>query len=151
MRKRITIFVAAVTLYGALSAGAVWWYVDLQSRGAGAQLADDGLPVDAGVEIGDDGRPAKMPWLVGLSLKEVIANLGEPIRRLEYTMEDSPGGEFRIELYNTYPPNNRAAMKAKILELQWDRPGYHMCVWLHEVNGEWKALDTCRWPEGTAF
>lgn len=60
-------------------------------------------------------------------------------------------GQFRIELFNTYPPNNPIARQAKIRELQWHRTRFHFAVWLHQVNEEWVVLDTCRWQEGVAF
>jgi hypothetical protein len=49
----------------------------------------------------------KMAWLHGQSIEAVLTALGEPTRRLEYTMANSPGGEFRVELLNTYPPGDR--------------------------------------------
>ena len=93
----------------------------------------------------------RLPWLDGQPLGTVLAELGEPERRLEYTMANSPGGEFRVELYNTYPPDDPVAQQARILELQWHRNRYSIAVWMHKVNGEWAVLDSCRWQAGIAF
>jgi hypothetical protein len=93
----------------------------------------------------------KLSRLHGKSLGAVLADLGEPDRQLDYTMANSPGGEFRVELYNTYPPGDPKAAQARIKELQWHRARYHIAVWLHQVNGEWVVLDTCRWKEGIVF
>jgi hypothetical protein len=108
--------------------GAGWWYFDWGHS-----------PVE------------KLPWSHGQPLAEVVAELGQPHRQLEYAMAESPDGEFRIELYNTYPPNDPVAQKARIRELQWHRTGYDVAVWLHRVNGEWVVLDTCRWQAGIQF
>jgi hypothetical protein len=96
-------------------------------------------------------RVEKLPHLHGQPLETVLARLGEPDRQLDYAMADSPDSEFRVELYNTYPPGDPTASKARIKELQWHRARYHVAVWLHQVNGEWVVLDTCRWKEGVVF
>ena len=95
-------------------------------------------------------RVEKLPWLHGQTLSAVFAELGEPWQQFDYTMATSPGGEFRVGLYNTYPPNDQTA-DVKIKELQWHRKGYSVAVWLHQVKGEWIVLDTCRWKEGVVF
>jgi hypothetical protein len=105
-----------------------WWYFDLGHR-----------PVE------------KMPWLHGKATEEVLAELGEPSSQFEYTMGKSPGGEFRVELFNTYPPNDPKTADVRIKEMQWHKMRYHVAVWMHQVNGEWIVLDTCRWQEGIAF
>jgi hypothetical protein len=93
----------------------------------------------------------KIPRLHGKSLDAVIADLKKPGQQLEYTMRENPGGEFRVELCNTYAPSDPRAADARIKELQWHRPRYHIAVWFHQVDGEWVVLDTCRWKEGTVF
>jgi hypothetical protein len=77
--------------------------------------------------------------------------LGPPDSTLDYTMETSPGGEFRIELFNTYPRNDPKTAQVKIKELQWHYPRYSIAIWLHQVDGEWIVLDTCRWKKAIAF
>lgn len=81
----------------------------------------------------------------------MIDHLGKPDRQLDYTMASSPGGEFRVELYNIYPPGDPKAAQTRIKELRWHRARYHIAAWLHQVNGEWVVLDTCRWKEGIVF
>jgi hypothetical protein len=93
----------------------------------------------------------KMPWLHGQSFEKVLAALGEPSRQIDYTMGTSPGGEFRVELFNTYPPGDPKTKNVQIKEMQWHRHRYHVAVWLHMVNGEWLVLDTCRWQKGVVF
>ena len=127
MRRR-TIAIASAMISGLLAMSLSWWYFDWGHE-----------PVE------------KLPRLHGKSLDAVIADLREPDWQLDYTMADSPGGEFRVELYNTYPPGNAMAMQARIKELQWHRTRYYIAVWLHRVNGEWIALDSCRWKEGIEF
>jgi len=113
---------------GILAVGVSWWYFDWAHESV-----------------------EKLQYLHGKRLDAVIANLGQPDRQLEYTMAESPGGEFRVELYNTYPPGNPKSAQARIKELQWHRARYHVAVWMHQINGEWLVLDTCPWREGIAF
>jgi hypothetical protein len=113
---------------GILAVGVSWWHFDWGHE-----------PVE------------KLAHLHGKPLDAVIAILGQPDRQLDYTMAESPGGEFRVELYNTYPPGDPEAAQARIKELQWHRARYHVAVWMHQVNGEWVVLDTCRWKEGVVF
>jgi hypothetical protein len=128
MRRRTALLAGAVLLSGVLAAGALGWYFDWGHA-----------PVE------------KLPRLHGQTLEAVIAQLGPPDRQLEYRLADSPGGEFRVELYNTYPPDDPKAAQARIKELQWRRARYRVAVWLHEVDGGWVVLDTCRWQQGVEF
>jgi hypothetical protein len=128
MRRRTAVIAGVATIAGLLVVGVSWWYFDWGHK-----------PVE------------KLPHLHGKTLEAVIYCLGEPDLQLDYTMADSPDGEFRVELYNTYPPGDPKASQARIKELQWHRARYHVAVWLHQVNGEWVVLDTCRWIEGIAF
>ena len=93
----------------------------------------------------------KLSWLDGQPLAAVLAELGEPDTKSEFTMAKIPRGEFRVELFNTYPPGDPVAQQARILELQWHRKRYSIAVWMHKVNGEWAVLDSCRWQAGIAF
>lgn len=93
----------------------------------------------------------KLPRLHGKSREAVVAELGEPDCQLDYTMANSPGGEFRVELYNTYPPGDPKGSQARIQELQWHRARYYIAVWLHQVNGEWVVLNALRWKQGVVF
>jgi hypothetical protein len=111
-----------------LAIGVSWWYFDL-----GHDFIE------------------RLPWLHGQPIGIVVRELGQPDRQLEYAMKESPGGEFRIELYNTYPPDDPIAQETHILELQWHRTRYDIAVWLHQINGEWRVLDTCRWKASVNF
>jgi hypothetical protein len=128
MRRLTAVIAGAAVMAGLLAVGVSWWYF-----GWGHE------PVE------------KLPHFQGKSLQAVMASLGEPDRQLDYKMADSPGGEFRVELYNTYPPGDPKAAQARIKELQWHRARYHIAVWLHQVNGDWVVLETCRWKEGIVF
>jgi hypothetical protein len=121
--RRTAAIAGAAMIGGIVALGVLWWYFDWGHE-----------------------RVEKLPHLHGKPLEVVIASLGEP-DQLDYTMADSPDGEFRVELYNTYPPGDPKAAQARIKELQWHWARYHIAVWMHEVNGEWVVLDTCRWKE----
>lgn len=127
MRRRIAIIIATSLVIVAFAISFVWYF----------DWGHD--PVE------------KLPWLHGQPLAKVFAELGQPSQQLEYKMGNSPGGEFRVELYNTDPPNAPKTLDVRIKELQWRRTRYHIAVWMHLVNGEWLVLDTCRWREGIAF
>ena len=128
MRRKTAIILGSTMLATLLVVGTSWWYFDLGHR-----------------------HVEKLPRLHDQPLAAVLTELGRPDREMEYTMATSPGGEFRVELYNTYPPNDPVARQARILELQWHYTRYHIAVWLHRVQDEWVVLDTCRWKEGIVF
>jgi hypothetical protein len=92
----------------------------------------------------------KLPQLHGKSLAAVIAQLGQPDERSEYSLGKQLD-EMRIELYNTYPPDDPKTAQTRILELQWHYWRYDIAVWLHQVNGEWRVLNTLRWQKGIVF
>jgi len=92
----------------------------------------------------------KLRHLHGKPLEAVIASLGKPDRQTEFIMAECVG-ELRTELFNTYPPDDPKVQQVLIKEWQWDRVGYHTALWMHQVNGEWVVLDTCRWKDGVAF
>jgi hypothetical protein len=127
MRRR-TVLIAGTSVLALLAVGTSWWYFDWGH---------------ADVE--------RLPDLRGKPLDAVITSFGEPDQQFEYTMADSPGGEFRVELHNTYPPDDAEAAQAKIRELQWHRVRYHVAVWMHQVHGEWVVLNTWRWKAGVDF
>ena len=128
MGRKTTIIVGSTIFVTLLTIGTLWWYFDLGHR-----------------------HVEKLPWLHDQALATVLTELGEPDRKMEYTIADSPNGEFRVELYNTYPPNDPIAKQARILELQWHHVRYKIAVWLHQVNGNWVVQDPCRWKEGVVF
>jgi hypothetical protein len=128
MRRRTAVLAGTAMLTGLLGLAVSWWYFD---------WAHDHVE--------------KLSYIHGSPIEAVIASLGEPDQQFEYTMANSPGGEFRVELYNTYPPGDLKATQARIKEMQWHRARYHIAVWMHQVHGEWVVLDTCRWKVGIGF
>jgi hypothetical protein len=93
----------------------------------------------------------KIPRLHGKTVERVISELGQPDSVLSYTMANSPGDEFRIALFNFYPPDRPGSGDAPIKELWWKHRRYSVVVWFHKVGDRWIALDTCRWKQGVAF
>ena len=92
----------------------------------------------------------KIPRLHGKELPAVIAEFGKPHQTYEFSLAD-PLPEFRVELYNIYPPDDPKTASVTIRELQWHYATYHVAVWLHRVKGKWTVIDTCRWKKGVLF
>ncbi|MCA9635535.1 MAG: hypothetical protein KC420_05810, partial [Myxococcales bacterium] len=87
--------------------------------------------------------------LEGVGEAALLAELGEPTRRREFTMAECCT-EFQIELLNTYPP--KSGHEAVVIrEWTWTYEGYALTAWLHEVEGEWRVLDTCRYSDDVEF
>lgn len=66
---------------------------------------------------GRDERVNKIVALHGATEDQVRAELGEPNQTYEFPVEDG-GDEFRIELWNTYPPDAVRSRGVRILEWQ---------------------------------
>ena len=81
---------------------------------------------------------------------QVISKFGAPERDETFPMSDAVG-EFRVELFNTYPPNKPANASVKIEEMWWKDGDYWITLWLHQKNGDWKVLDSCRWHKDVRF
>ena len=92
----------------------------------------------------------KVARLHGKSFAAVLKELGRPDYEDEFPMSQAYG-EFRVELYNYYPREVPGNADVHIKELHWDYRRYHIAVWFHKVDGEWRVLDTCRWQEGVEF
>jgi hypothetical protein len=92
----------------------------------------------------------KIVSLHGQSLEAVVSELGEPTRAAEFPMSGCCD-EFRIELWNAYSPKDPATANVRIKELIWTYAQYSIAVWFHQVDGQWIALDTCRWQKGIVF
>ena len=80
----------------------------------------------------------------------IITQLGNPSYEYVFTMAD-PLSEFQIELYNIYPPDSPGNAQIEIRECTWRYSRYRLTVWFHKPNGEWIALDTCRYRNGILF
>jgi hypothetical protein len=79
----------------------------------------------------------------------VLAEFGEPSRKREFPMRECCT-EFAIELYNTYPPDGGHG-DVVIREWTWDYEGYDLTVWLHQREGAWEVLETCRYSDDVEF
>ena len=123
--KLLTTLTLVAVLLASLASG--WWALD---------LSHDSI--------------AKIPSLHGLTPRQVTARLGQPDHQTRYTMARATG-EFRVELFNTYPPGAPGNATVHIIEMRWDHVPYHVAVWFHRVDGQWVALDTCRWKRGIRF
>lgn len=128
MRGKLAITAGIVGLFALLASMAIaWWYWDWGHA-----------PVE------------KLAHLHGRSMEAVVGELGEPDSRYQFPMSGC-AGEFRVELFNTYPPQDPNSAQVQIQELQWHYERYHVAVWFHEPKGKWIVLDTCRWEEGVEF
>jgi hypothetical protein len=95
-------------------------------------------------------RPRKLPSLHGQSRAQVVSKLGEPQRVDRFPMSQAVG-EFRVKLQNTYPLSNPANAAIAIEEMTWPDGDYWITLWLHQVNGQWVVLDSCRWHKDLVF
>lgn len=97
-----------------------------------------------------DPNHGKILALHGATEQQVVTQLGEPNQTREFPVVDVPG-EFGIELWNTYPPNDPRSQDVRIREWQWKYHEFSFAVWFHKVDGQWVVLDTCRWKKGVVF
>jgi hypothetical protein len=111
---------------------------------AAAPEADQ--PAPPGPPVGDVDE---LKELEGKPEAEVLAALGEPTTKREFQMRECCT-EFQIEIYNTYPPG-AGHDDVLIREWTWDYEGYAVTIWLHEHDGAWLALDTCRYSDDVEF
>lgn len=84
------------------------------------------------------------------TMEEVIEELGEPKYSESYTVGEA-SGEFRVELYNTYPLSDSNNLKVPIQELWWEDGDYNLTLWFHQVKGVWVVLNSCRWHKDVEF
>jgi hypothetical protein len=112
-------------------------------------------PTPAAAAPNPPGPPAgpgdvdELHRLEGTSEADVLAEFGAPTSKREFRMADCCH-EFEIELYNTYPPD-KGHDDVVIREWAWDYDGYALTVWLHEVDGNWKVLETSRYNDDVEF
>ena len=92
----------------------------------------------------------KLPGLHGLAYADVLDELGADCQVQNLVVADC-GVEFRVEIFNTYDPRKPENTSVPIREVVWDRSGYSVAVWFHQVDSEWVALDTLRWVDGVQF
>ncbi len=154
-RLRWEISITGVALL--LVAGAVYWH---QTYGGGWSDRYEGTQDKAirSAEIleglyGEMADPLadKIEPLHGKTIEQVVEELGQQNLTLSFTMSHCCCGEFRIELFNTYPPGRFGNANVEIKELWWKYPDYTLVVWFHQAGGKWMALDSCRWRKGVEF
>ena len=81
-------------------------------------------------------RPARdLPHLHGLDEAAVVRELGRPVRENTFKMGECCT-EFRVELLNTYPPDDPRHRDVQIRELWWKDGHVNTAVWFHQVDGE---------------
>lgn len=93
--------------------------------------------------------PDELPRLEGQTQAALRLEFGEPTVEREFTMDECCT-EFEIELYNHYPPK-AGHDDVAIRESTWQFDGYKLTIWLHQHEGEWVALETSRYADGTEF
>ena len=92
----------------------------------------------------------KVPGLHGRSMEEVRARFGPPDWERSFSMGD-PLGEFYVELYNMYPPDDPNTKNVRITEWRWVYRRYNVAVLFQEVEGRWIVVSTCRWYHSVHF
>ena len=93
-------------------------------------------------------RPVELILLRRQDLDAVLVALGPPATESEFAMSECCS-EFRIELWNTYPPDDPAAESVRIRELTWDLSGHYLTVWADSASGRWQVLENVIYPQGT--
>jgi hypothetical protein len=96
-----------------------------------------------------DGRPDELHRLEGQPEAALLAELGDPTSKREFSMGECCN-EFEIELYNTYPPD-AGHERVRIRQWDWDYDGYTLTVWLHERDSAWQVLETSRYGDDVEF
>ena len=92
----------------------------------------------------------KLPAFHNQPQSAILFTLGPPARQNDFTMATA-GGEFRIELQNTYPLRDSKNADIPIREFTWKDGDYWITLWLHQVNGQWVVLDSCRHHKDIVF
>jgi len=92
----------------------------------------------------------KVPSLHGDSVDQIMDRLGHPAHEFWFAMDEAVG-EFRVELFNFYPPKSPDNDKVEIRESTWEYSRHRLTVWFHRPNGVWVALDTCRYRNYVRF
>lgn len=135
LRNELAIGLLAVTLL--IAGAAVMWHVT-------GRVPD--------IVNGPWERPGadRISALEGKTDAQVTMLLGKPDSATEFLM-DTVHDEFRIGLFNTYPPNGPKSSNVRIREWRWSYRYFNVAVWLHFINGQWQVLNTCRWKHDTKF
>ena len=86
--------------------------------------------------------------LDGLNERQLVAKMGEPLRREEFTAS-ARTGKF-------YPGLERMAARLQsedipVRKLTWDRGDHLISAWLCETNGTWAAFDSLKYGKNVRF
>ena len=95
-------------------------------------------------------QPENPERFIGNTESELVLTLGEPNTRDTYAM-DQAYGEFRVSLFNTYPPDLPNLSEIQIREYTWEYDHNKFTAWLHAVDDEWQILDTCQYETEAVF
>lgn len=93
------------------------------------------------------------PWLTkyhGQSKSAMLQLLGEPANEWELTSADV-AGEFQIEIWNTYPPDDPVAFQVPLHGATWHDGDDRITLWYHTVDNEWVVFESCRWHKDIVF
>lgn len=102
---------------------------------------------------GGDESTSDLDALVrGKPMDELVKLYGPPHKTYEVKMDEGVP-EFRIELYNDYPPGEPQSKGIIITEhtYRYDEDGYQATIWYHDVAGTMTALQAVSWNDGVKF
>ncbi len=88
--------------------------------------------------------------LIGKSIVDVDARFGPSDHEWTWSPADGLGGEEGIEIFNTYPPDERSA-GVTILERIWIDGDYRTVIYFHRPNGDWIVLGGYTHHKSIAF
>ncbi len=84
------------------------------------------------------------------SYESTIQQLGKPDAETSFRIGEIDG-EFRVELYNTYPNDKGQNADVEIREATWRKGADNLTIWFHEVNGEWVEVHRLTWDKNAEF
>lgn len=90
--------------------------------------------------------------MMDLSMAEAVARYGEPTMSEQFIV-DGALSEFRIGLYNIYPPAAYRSKKITLAELTWEKDGQqNITVWYEaDSEGQWRPKHSLEWAKGSEF
>lgn len=77
-------------------------------------------------------------------IQELFASKGTPKYISEFRPEIDNISEFRVGIYNHYPPG-ADVKNVLIKEYIWHYPGLKEAYWFHNIDGVWVLLNTIEW------
>ena len=84
---------------------------------------------------------------VGMTAVGVRLRYGVPDADETYTLgQDWPGGELRVEVYNTTRERQARGETVRVREMTWRLPhGWIRKVWVHDAPDGWRVADGVEW------